>query len=64
MDTATLPTWCMIAADATHHREQLLEHVVAELHAVGRWLAVSRVFVANHDLAVDRLFRDATEVAQ
>lgn len=146
MATVTLPTWCMIAADATHHREQLLEHVrrwgaayhavggralpsrwlaawdlssrpvrsrmvdvdttatdrdraeaaaddlwdatavawqfvrwaggarlerspplehvVAELHAVGRWLAVSRVFVATHDLAVDRLFRDTTEVAQ
>ena len=146
MATVTLPTWCMIAADATRHREQLLEHVrrwgaayhavggralpsrwlaawdlssrpvrwriaapdlastdrdraeaaaddlwdatavawqfvrwaggarlerspplehvVAELHAVGRWLAVSRVFVATHDLAVDRLFRAATEVAR
>lgn len=34
-----------------------VEHVVAELHTAGRWLAHYPLAVAAHDQAIDRLFR-------
>lgn len=34
-----------------------VEHVVAELHAAGRWLAWYPVFVSAHDRAIDGLFK-------
>ena len=33
-----------------------VEHVIAELHAAGRWLADYPVAVAGHDAAINRLF--------
>lgn len=38
-----------------------VEHVVAELHAAGRWLALYPVSVAAHDLAVAALFAPDAE---
>lgn len=40
-----------------------VEHVVAELHAAGRWLAEYPVAVAGHDAAIARLFAAGERVA-
>lgn len=55
---AVSTAWALVRWLATARMDNApgVEHIVAELHAAGRWLARYPVSVAAHDEAIDRLF--------
>lgn len=60
---AVAVAWCFVRWLGERRLEQspAVEHLVAELHAAGRWLARYRVSVAHHERAVADLFAPVAE---
>ena len=55
---AVAQSWCLVTwanAERLEHAPPV-EHLIAELHAAGRWLASYPVALAGHDAAIAELF--------
>ena len=55
---AVAQSWCLVTwanAERLEHAPPV-EHLIAELHAAGRWLASYPVTLAGHDTAIAELF--------